>query len=181
MTCALLAGCAGLRDAPDPDEDSSRFRRLWLGFFTGSDIRMSCSPLIPDLYRLVFHAPTGDSPTYQVFELWRSPLDGSGFVDSRRVAESELDRFHPADDTSPSFQATRRLALDRRHLAVLEYRLERQAIFHPPPTTPLADTGKEDGGFGFRWVISGCRQGRWFQQFAPTTPWLPINTPSLAP
>ncbi len=144
----LLAACA----YQQPAGNLVTQQLTWISYLNGDDIRAQCADGAPDRYRLVYNANRNrHSRTYDVWD-----------VREGAVIEQSVDRgivFEPGRAVTFSNIGVPERAsvnLSREELAELEARMEASGVFDPPPV------GLRLASRGFYWIVSGCRDGRFF-------------------
>lgn len=147
----FLGGCASMRQPTGLDPAN------WLRHVAGADLRQDCGPESPDHYRLVMNGVSGRAA--RSVDIRLKP-EGGALLEERELPLASP----PLPDESDAGPGTRKLPLPAANstslsdwnTALLVHHLKRAGAFDGGVVGALAPTDT------ITWIMSGCRQGRWF-------------------
>ena len=142
-----LSGCAFFHDFSRGSSNSER-AGVWLGYFSGEDLRAECGSGSPDAFRLVWR-PAGGG--FRVLEVFGNEAGGALMLHYSFDAGDLSRGAPPAAPPEPR----QRLPLSPDGFAGLSYWFDRLGMFTPVPGTP------EQPGAALEWLIAGCLGGNW--------------------
>lgn len=147
--CAALAACASAGPAGNPVE-----RKLtWFSYLNGDDLRVACRTDEPDRYRMVFNADYNEHVrTYDVV----GDAQGGARVEARVIKAPDLARVDLADPVGAWKGEEAQAWLSPVQYSTLVMRLYESGAFQALPDRLRLPSN------GFYWLVSGCRDGRWF-------------------
>lgn len=148
LLVTMIAGCA--YQGPTGNVISQQL--IWISYISGDDIRAQCSDRAPDSYRLIYNADrTRHARTYDILDV-REGAVVEQMVDRGVVFESG----RSVDIRQIGVPVQDRFVLSAAEFAELEALLRASGAFDPPPV------GLRLASRGFYWIVSGCRDGRFF-------------------
>lgn len=124
----------------------------WFSYLNGDDIRAQCGDTVSDRYRLVYNADrTRHSRAYDIWDV-REGAVMEQMVDRGIVFQSG----RPADAALFGVPVRARAVLSPDEFAEFEASLQASAAFDPAPV------GLRLNSRSHYWIVSGCRDGRYF-------------------
>ena len=148
LLTAAAAGCAYRGPATNIVDQ----RATWISYISGDDVRARCLAGESDRYRLVFNADrTRHARGYDIWDV-REGAVMDQMVDRGIV----FDFGENLDVTQLGMPGRARAVLSESDFAEFESLLEASGVFDPPPE------GLRLASIGFYWIISGCKDGRFF-------------------
>lgn len=147
--CAALSACASTGPTGNPVE-----RKLtWFSYLNGDDLRVACAKDEPDRYRMVFNADYNEHVrTYDV----TGDSKGGARVSARVIKAPDLSRVDLADPVGAWKGEEAQASLSPVQYTMLVMRLYESGAFQMLPDRLRLPSN------GFYWLVSGCREGRWF-------------------
>lgn len=148
LLVTLMSGCA----YQGPTGNLIGQQLTWISYLSSDDIRAQCAAGSSDRYRLIYNADR--SRHVRTYEIWD--------VREGAVVEQMVDRGvvfeagRSVDITQIGVPVTARVVLSPEEFAEFESRLRASGAFDPPPV------GLRLASRGFYWIVSGCRDGRFF-------------------
>ncbi len=144
----VIAGCA----YQGPSGNVISRQLTWISYLSGDDIRAQCLDRAPDRYRFILNADrTRHARTYDILDV-REGAVVEQMVDRGVVFESG----RPIGFRQIGAPVQGRSVLSAEEFAELEALMQASGVFDPPPV------GLRLASRGFYWIVSGCRDGRFF-------------------
>ena len=148
LLITMVVGCA--YQGPTGNVISQQL--TWISYLSGDDIRAQCTDRSPDRLRLIYNADrTRHARTYDVLDV-REGAVVEQMVDRGVVFETG----RSVDIRQIGVPAQGRVVLSADEFAELEALMGASGAFDPPPV------GLRLASRGFYWIVSGCRDGRFF-------------------
>jgi len=175
----ITSGCAGVRESGPGEE----LHPSWIHYLIGDDLRRFCRLDGREQYRVIINP--GASRPFQTIDVLANPEDGGAQAVLRQITGDDLDQDATIDPVGTWLDSGTVTGLSPRQFATLIYWLQvAGALLPPAPDKALPDLSHAgEPGFGFHWMVSGCRFGRWFFNLSldRAPPAIRIRLPGTAP